>query len=884
MNFPSDGLTAALADRYRVERELGQGGMATVYLAHDLRHDRKVAVKVLKPELAAVIGAERFLTEIRTTANLQHPHILPLHDSGAAGTALFYVMPFVEGESLRQRLEREKQLPVEDALRITSEVASALDYAHRRGVIHRDIKPENILLHDGSALVADFGIALAASHAGGSRLTETGMSIGTPNYMSPEQAIGERELTGRSDVFSLGCVTYEMLTGDPPFNASTAQAVVARVMTEDPRPITVQRRSVPQAVEAAVFTALEKLPADRFATPAQFAAAIAAGSARQTSGPGPAATMPMPRAARGAGLPRWVTGAAVAVALLSLAFAAWTWRRSGTATARASRNIIVLGDSTAPLTAVPSIALSPDGSMLVYRDATPGRGLWLKRRNVLQPTPLPGTDRASNPAFSPDGNWIAFVADGKLRKVGVGGGAVSIVADSAASGFGGLAWLEDGTIIFSPPRIDELRRVSAAGGPVTVALRDTALISRGLGIGMPIALPGSRGVLFQGCTSGCTTMGIRVLDLRTGKQKLILPDAAHAVYLGAGRLLYVRRDGTALVTNFDPDRLEVAGQGTPVFDGVQIGLGFAQLTASTGGTMVYIRGGNRADNVMVRVGSDGAAVPFDPDWYGTINSFALSPDGRRVAVGTGSVDGDLNIWIKHLDRGPVTRLSFGGRDRRPAWSPDGRTVAFIRDTGNTSVVMARSADGSSSGDRLLARIDNLPQEIEWSRDGHWLVLRTDTGTPGAGDLIGIRLSGDTTPVRLVTSPFTELTPAVSPDSRWLAYTSNESGANEVYVRPFPNTDAGHWQVSVSGGAEPRWSRDGRTLFFLDVNQRMNAAHLSVAGGFAVTSIEPLFDANSLRLDGYHQSFEVEADGRFVFRSPRLEAGAAAAAKVVWMDN
>ena len=482
-----------------------------------------------------------------------------------------------------------------------------------------------------------------------------------------------------------------------------------------------------------MLTALEKLPADRFATPAQFAAAIAAGSARPTSGPGPAATMPVPRAARAAGIPRWVTGAAVAVALLSLAFAAWAWRRFGPATAPVSRNIVLLGDSTAPLTAAPSIALSPDGSTLVYRDATPGRGLWLKRRDVLQPVPLPGTDRASNPAFSPDGQWIGFVADGRLRKVGVTGGGATIIADSAAAGYGGPAWLDDGTIIFVPTRMDELRRVSAGGGAVSVALRDTALTARGLGLGMPMALPRSRGVLFQACTSGCATMGIRVLDLRTGKQKLILPDAAQAVYLDAERLLYVRRDGTALVTGFDPGRLELTGQRTPVFDGVQTGFGFAHLAGSTGGTVVYIQGSSSADNVMVRVGSDGQAVPFDPDWYGAINSFALSPDGRQMSVGTGSADGDLNIWIKHLDRGPVTRLSFGGRDRRPAWSPDGRTVAFIRDSGNISLVMARAADGSSSADRLLARIDNLPQEIEWSSDGKWLVLRTDTGTPGAGD-------------------------------------------------------------------------------------------------------------------------------------------------------
>ncbi|HET6857206.1 MAG TPA: serine/threonine-protein kinase, partial [Streptomyces sp.] len=242
-------LQGALADRYRIDHEIGAGGMATVYVAHDLRHDRKVALKLMRPELSAVIGAERFLAEIKLTANLQHPHILPLFDSGEADGCLFYVMPYVEGESLRQRLTREKQLPVTDAVRMATEVASALDYAHRRGVVHRDIKPENILLHDGRALVADFGIALAASKASGSRMTETGMSLGTPHYMSPEQAMGEREITARSDVYALGAMLYEMLTGDPPFTGSTAQAIVARVVTEQPRPLLAQRHTIPQHIE-----------------------------------------------------------------------------------------------------------------------------------------------------------------------------------------------------------------------------------------------------------------------------------------------------------------------------------------------------------------------------------------------------------------------------------------------------------------------------------------------------------------------------------------------------------------------------------------------------------------------------------------------------------
>ncbi len=272
----NERLAADLADRYTIERELGQGGMATVYLAQDLKHDRQVAIKVLRPELAAVIGAERFLAEIKTTANLQHPHILALFDSGEVAGTVFYVMPYLEGESLRERLDREKQLPVADAVRIAGEVAGALDYAHRHGVIHRDIKPENILLHDGQAQVADFGIALAVSRSdGGSRMTETGMSLGTPHYMSPEQAMGERNIDARADVYALGCVLYEMLTGEPPFSGPTAQAIVAKVMNSEPQPISSLRKTVPPYVEDAVDMALQKLPADRFGTAAAFAGALA---------------------------------------------------------------------------------------------------------------------------------------------------------------------------------------------------------------------------------------------------------------------------------------------------------------------------------------------------------------------------------------------------------------------------------------------------------------------------------------------------------------------------------------------------------------------------------------------------------------------------------
>jgi eukaryotic-like serine/threonine-protein kinase len=302
-------LTTALEERYRIERQLGAGGMATVYLATDLKHDREVALKVLRPELGAVLGVERFLAEIRITARLDHPHILTLIDSGAEGGFLYYVLPFVRGESLRDKLNREHQLGIEEAVAITRQVASALDYAHRHGVVHRDIKPENILLLEGEAMLADFGIALAVSEAGGNRLTETGLSLGTPQYMSPEQATGDRQLDARSDLYSLAAVLYEMLAGEPPVTGPTAQAMIAKLMTERPVHLRVVRSSVPEAIDAAVARALDKTPADRFASAGEFARALEAK-------PAPAATVVVPAARSNR---RWMIGVGAALALAAAA-------------------------------------------------------------------------------------------------------------------------------------------------------------------------------------------------------------------------------------------------------------------------------------------------------------------------------------------------------------------------------------------------------------------------------------------------------------------------------------------------------------------------------------------------------------------------------------
>ncbi len=409
-------LTAALADRYRVDRELGAGGMATVYLAHDLKHDRDVAIKVLHPDLGAALGAERFLSEIKTTAKLQHPHILALLDSGAAEGLLYYVMPLVTGETLRARLERERQLPIPEAVRIAREVASAMDYAHRQGVIHRDIKPENILLQDGQAIVADFGIALAVQTAGGARMTQSGLSLGTPQYMSPEQAMGERTIDARSDVYALGAVLYEMLAGDAPFTGSSVQAIVAKVLSERPTALHMLRDTVPAHLEHAVFTALAKLPADRYASAAEFATALSI-----TSGASLAATTPAPASARPlARDPRtWIALTAVTACLVIAAL--HIARPAAVARAEVRQQATYSGRAESP-------AISADGRFLAYLERrcpvarASGGCLHLMVVEVGGTRPVEvvtGAERLARPRWTHDGLAIVFGGSFGLGRAGL---------------------------------------------------------------------------------------------------------------------------------------------------------------------------------------------------------------------------------------------------------------------------------------------------------------------------------------------------------------------------------------------------------------------------------------------------------------------------------
>ena len=878
MTGPTDRLASALADRYRIERELGAGGMATVYLAEDLKHGRSVAVKVLRPELAAVIGAERFVREIRTIAALQHPHILGLIDSGEAAGTAYYVMPYVEGESLRGRISREKQLPVDEAVRIAREVASALDYAHRRGVIHRDIKPENILLHEGQALVADFGIALVVSTAGGSRMTETGMSLGTPHYMSPEQAMGEREITPRADVYALGCVLYEMLTGDPPFTGATAQAIVARVLTETPRAIGAQRHTVPASVEAATFRALEKLPADRFASAAEFAAALAdPGFRTTTSGAHPATGAPARRSRRAmAGL-----GGAV-VLLASLGF--WGWLRPAPLhPVRRYALGMAAGQEIRSGVIGVNIAVSPDGSKLVYVGADTGQGtqLWLRDRDRLDATPIPGTEGALDPFFSPTGDRIAFSigTQFELRAVPVAGGPATTLATMGPQSAGGGTWGTDGYIYEDSP--GGISRVPAGGGAPQLAVALDSAAGE-IGYAWPATLPNGRGLLVRRRrNTDAADFDVMAVDLRTHARHVLVKGLL-ARYV-AGYLVYLRADGAVLAAPFDQDALKITGPSVTLFDGVGVkALGSADLAISPEGSLAYVRGengGNEGSIEFVTVDRNGKVAPltpratFTPGSHPTLN---ISPDGRAVAFDMlqGATD---NVWIRSLATGALTRLTFDAHGAADGtWSPDGRWVIYTAlDDSGTSDIWRRRADGSAPPERLLRLPGRHINFAMMSPDGRWLVYTALGGADKTEDIFARRLTGDTTSVPLVTgTPLVGL-PTLSPDGRWFAYASMESAQAEVYVRPFPRAGDGRWQLSLTGGISPRWGRDGRQLYFIDATNGLMSVPIHAGATFGFdpprTVIAPNPSANlTIGITGVRR-YDILPDGRLL--TMRLAAAA-----------
>jgi serine/threonine protein kinase/Tol biopolymer transport system component len=862
-------LSAAVADRYTILRELGVGGMATVYLAEDLKHDRKVALKVLKPELAAVLGAERFIVEIKTTAALQHPHILPLFDSGTADGFLFYVMPFIDGETLRDKLNRETQLGVDDAVRIATDVAEALEYAHQHGVIHRDIKPENILLANGRPMVADFGIALAVSAAAGGRMTETGLSLGTPHYMSPEQATAEKDISARSDVYSLASVLYEMLAGQPPHLGGSAQQIIMKIITETPADVTTLRKSVPANVAAALAKALEKVPADRFASAKEFGAALSnatymgaysgARQARTRSTWKDRAALPL-------------AGAAV----LMLGAALWGWLRPRPSESHhVSRFEISLPDS-AGLTQQPGIlfALSDDGSQIVYVGPGPGDiDLFARPVNSLVSTRIPATNGADSPFLSPNGDQVAFYRGNPnaLYLVSLRGGPRRTLATDSTLALGG-DWGPDGAIYFT--RANGIRRLPAGGGSVEEVTR----LDKGNGDvahAWVDVLPNGKAALFTITRATSSLYDIAVVDLRSHEVRILFRGTC-ARYSPTGHIVYTTAEGGLFAIGFDDNSLTTNGAVIPIAAGLAIGAnGMGSFALSADGTLLYGTGAATESELLLWVDRKGNEQVIDSTPGVEYDRLALSPDGKRVAM---AVNSPTQILTKDLQGGPTSILTTDGINGYPSWSVDGRFVRFTRTApSGPAGLVQRRADGSAPTEQAVALAASTAKRghrsYVVSPNGEWAVFELRETGQELASLMAQRLKADTTAIAVgaPSSTTQNAAPRFSPDGRWLAYVSAEAdGAKpEVVVTPFPNTTTSRVQVSVSGGLEPLWSRDGRELFYTDADGFLTSARIETAPDFRVASRTRLFSR-----EGYTYTipgspyYDISPDGtRFIMSRP-----------------
>jgi serine/threonine-protein kinase len=864
-------LTAALPDRYRVERELGAGGMATVYLAHDLRHDREVAIKVLLPELAVAIGADRFLAEIRTTARLQHPHILPLLDSGDADGLLYYVMPFVSGESLRHRLQRERQLPVDDAVRIATQVADALGHAHTHGIIHRDIKPENILLQDGHALVADFGIALAVQSAGGPRLTQTGLSLGTPQYMSPEQAMGEKGIDARTDQYALGAVTYEMLAGEPPFTGATVQAIVAKAIHERPVPLVTIRETVPEQVEVAILRALARLPADRFATAAEFGAALAGtvptGGSGVRTGAGVAAVREAERWRRTAR----ALGALAVVALLATAaagFLLWRARQPPPpggvvrATIRTGA-LAMLGHPRAP-----AVAISPDGRTLVYVAGAGAEGqLMLRRLDAPGATPVANAAVAYSPFFSPDGTWLGYVdASGgfnpsRLKKLRLADGTVFDLGP--VTGLHGAAWTRDGRIVLGCAQEHDwgIAVMPENGGPVEIlARRDSAAGENWLA--WPVLTPDGGHVVFTALVGAGIPGSLELLDLRSGTRRRLLGvqdrrDGGGNVAITADGLVVFAANGALFGAELDVAGGRFRHEPVTLIPDLLMGIrqepGLGQYALGSDGTLVYVSGSERdLGGSVVRRWEDTTLSTnvFTARGPADEGGRPLYLAGLRLVPGTDTLvfsapSGNRNpamvrwwesgeLWMAGSGNSPARRLA-PPRTYFPVPSWDGVWIYTNRlaDTAWITGIYRIRRDGSGGMEPIVTeQPGRLVHAYSLTRDGRLLFyLATDSITPPTDvDIYAVETEGNRTPRPMLVRPEHDTHPAISPDGRWLAWTRGLEAKETVVVAPWPAL-APQYPVSSGRSSHPTWNADGTALYYLDpVRRRIMAVAVTGAEG------------------------------------------------------
>jgi Tol biopolymer transport system component len=843
---------------YEVVAPLGAGGMGEVYRARDTRLERTVAIKILPAQFCSdPVRKQRFEREAKTISSLNHPHICTLHDIGSQDGIDYLVMECLEGETLAKRLEKGP-LPLEQLLKFGAQIADALDKAHHSGVVHRDLKPGNIILTPTGAKLLDFGLAKPVSPLANlatltatkqaSPVTEEGAIIGTFQYMSPEQVEG-RELDGRSDIFSLGAVLYEMLTGQRAFQGKSQLSIASAILEKEPEPISKLKPMTPPALDFAIRKSLAKLPEERWQSASDFGSQLKwiAESGLQARVGVPGIPLRNVRA-------RLTQAVAVVFAVVA-AIASWVaWHASPPKQLPLMQLDAELTPGTALVRGLGgSLALSPDGKLLalVLRGPDGQVRLGTRRLDESQLTMLAGTEEANAPFFSPDGRWIAFSAGTALKKISAEGGAPVTLCD--ARSLGG-SWGDDGTIVASLGVGVGLSRIPAGGGepvPLTKVNRDKGEITHR----WPQVLPGSQAVLFTvyaGSVISADDSDIDVVSLKTGERKTVYHGGFFARYLPSGHLVFVHQN-TLFAAPFDLKRLALIGSPQPIVEVVrnQFDEG-GYFDFSHEGEFVYVSGKAELPRSIFWMDASGQTKPLQstPGLY----SFPkFSPDGKRLAFSLDDGQGHTDIWVHNLERNTTARLtSVPGRNTPPVWTPDGKGIVFSNFSGSHSAIYWIRSDGSREAQRMT-NVENQwrPQAI--SPDGKWLAVIEPAGSGGV-PILTVPIEGEPTHPRLgnaisfLETPFITISPAFSPDGRWIVYRSGEPGKRGIWVRPFPGP-GGQWQVSAGADEFPIWSRNGHQLFFLTDNRIMVADYTAtgdsfVAGKPRVWSEKRLLDLRS----------------------------------------